>query len=171
MVEFPQQRAERRFDLKEVDKKTQLRIDLTLKLQFDPIGVSVQTVTGMRLFHSGKAMRRLKSERLRNFHEWIVLNCRKRSYNSQRSASGKRTMVEAIGRTNWKGLSLTLSYRLFHRKSGLITPAYLANLFPALPGGQPFHCVFLSVKAIRKNMNTALSCRNDKFVSTVVRYA
>ena len=54
----------------------------------------MQTVTGMCFLNSGEAMRRLESERLRNFHGQIVLNCRKRSYNSQRGASGKRTMVE-----------------------------------------------------------------------------
>jgi hypothetical protein len=49
-----------------------------------------------------------------------------------------------------------------------MTATYLADLLPAFPGGEPLHCVFLGVEAIRKNMNTALSCGNDKFVSTVV---
>jgi len=63
---------------------------------------------------------------------------------------------------------LTLGGRLLRRETGLMTATYLADLLPALPGSQPLHCVFLGVETIRKNMNTAPSCRNDKFVSTVV---
>ncbi len=63
------------------------------------------------------------------------------------------------------------SGRLLDREMALIATAYFADLLPALPGGKPLHRVFLSVKAIRKNMKAALSCRNDKFVSTVVCYA
>jgi hypothetical protein len=66
------------------------------------------------------------------------------------------------------GSVLTLGGRLLRRETSLLTAAYLADLFPTFPGGQPLHCVFLGVETIRKNMNTALSCRNDKFVSTVV---
>ena len=63
---------------------------------------------------------------------------------------------------------LTLGGWLLRRETSLMTATYLADLLPAFPGSQPLHCVFLGVEAIRKDMNTALSCRNDKFVSTVV---
>jgi hypothetical protein len=60
---------------------------------------------------------------------------------------------------------------LLHREMASISAAYLADLLPALPACEPPLCVFLSVEAIRKNMDTALPSRNDKFVSTVVCYA
>ncbi len=60
---------------------------------------------------------------------------------------------------------------VFRRVLGLVTGAYLIDLLPALAAGEPPHCVFLSVKAVRKNMYTALSGRNDEFISTVVRCA
>ena len=66
------------------------------------------------------------------------------------------------------GSILTLGGWLLRRETSLMTAAYLADLLPAFPGSQPLHCVFLGVEAIRKDMNMALSCRNDKFVSTVV---
>ena len=57
---------------------------------------------------------------------------------------------------------------MLYRETGLVAIAYLADLLPAFPAGQPFHGIFLGVEAIRKNMDTALSFWNDKFISTVV---
>ena len=49
MIELLEQGAESGFDVEKIDEKTQLRIDRALEVQFDPVGVSVQTVTRMRL--------------------------------------------------------------------------------------------------------------------------
>ncbi|HXW21280.1 MAG TPA: hypothetical protein VEK14_00050 [Rhodomicrobium sp.] len=57
---------------------------------------------------------------------------------------------------------------MLYRETGLVAIAYLADLLPAFPAGQPFHGVFLGVEAIRKNVDTAHSFWNDKFISTVV---
>ncbi len=62
-----------------------------------------------------------------------------------------------------------LGASVFRRELGIDTRAYLANLLPSFAAGEPSHCVFLCVEAVRKNMNTALPGRHDKFESTVVR--
>jgi hypothetical protein len=80
-------------------------------------------------------------------------------------------MVVSEGGGAEEGSILTLGGWLLRRETSLMRATYLADLLPAFPGSQPLHCVFLGVEAIRKNMNAALSCRNDKFVSTVVRNA
>ena len=60
MIELLEQGAESGFDVKKIDEKTRLRIDRTLELQLDPVGVSVQTVTRMRLLDSRETVRRLE---------------------------------------------------------------------------------------------------------------
>ena len=60
---------------------------------------------------------------------------------------------------------------VFRREFGLIASTYLTDLLPALAARKPSQSIFLSVEAVRKNMNAALSCRYDKFESTVVRCA
>ena len=49
MIELLEQGAKSGFDVKKIDEKTRQRIDRTLELQLDAVGVSVQTVTRMRL--------------------------------------------------------------------------------------------------------------------------
>ncbi len=58
----------RSFDIEKIGDEARDRIDGTVELQFDPIGMTVHPVTAMRLWNIWKLMRGFEAKGLNDLH-------------------------------------------------------------------------------------------------------